>query len=112
MKIRTKGLLLAGSAALIAGLYDAVFGCRHKHYSFPLEPRRKPNTPLVAAAQVTGKYVTCLECGREFPYDWKHMKVLSPRQARQYTAEINARAIRDRCDPHLVSSSYNNARIL
>ena len=25
----------------------------------------------------TGTYVVCLDCGKEFPYDWNAMKVLS-----------------------------------
>ena len=29
-----------------------------------------------AAASVTGTYVVCLDCGREFPYDWKEMKMV------------------------------------
>ncbi len=32
-----------------------------------------------AAASVTGTYVVCLDCGREFPYDWLQMKMLAPK---------------------------------
>jgi hypothetical protein len=28
--------------------------------------------------------VVCLECGKEFPYDWKSMKVLSSASARKH----------------------------
>jgi len=33
--------------------------------------------PPHAAAAVTGTYVVCLDCGREFPYDWAQMKTLA-----------------------------------
>jgi len=60
---------------MIAKLLDAVFGCWHQHYSFPITvrsgSRRSP------AASLTGTYVVCLDCGRELPYDWKAMKIVS-----------------------------------
>jgi hypothetical protein len=28
------------------------------------------------AAAVTGTYVVCLDCGKEFPYDWAEMKMV------------------------------------
>ncbi len=31
-------------------------------------------------ASVTGTYVVCLDCGKELPYDWNSMKVVSARQ--------------------------------
>jgi hypothetical protein len=33
----------------------------------------KRRTP---AASLTGTYVVCLDCGKEFPYDWKAMRVV------------------------------------
>jgi hypothetical protein len=55
-------------------LFDLVFGCSHKRCSFPMSTRgAKRRSP---AASVTGTYVVCLDCGKEFPYDWKAMKVL------------------------------------
>ncbi|HJS99809.1 MAG TPA: hypothetical protein VJ756_12015 [Terriglobales bacterium] len=29
------------------------------------------------AAGLTGTYVVCLDCGKEFAYDWEQMKVVS-----------------------------------
>jgi hypothetical protein len=55
-------------------LYDLVFGCSHLHCSFPITVRGKLRRS--AAASVTGTYVVCLECGKEFPYDWKEMRML------------------------------------
>jgi ribosomal protein S26 len=60
-------------------LFDLVFGCSHKRCSFPLSTRgAKRRSP---AASLTGTYVVCLDCGKEFPYDWKAMKVIRNRSA-------------------------------
>lgn len=59
--------------AMLATLVDVVFGCAHKKYSFPITARRGHRSP---AASVTGTYVVCLDCGREFAYDWEEMKVI------------------------------------
>jgi hypothetical protein len=41
------------------------------------------------AAALTGTYVACLDCGREFPYDWQEMKVItSPERHREHLAEL------------------------
>lgn len=56
-------------------LFDLVFGCWHQRRSFPITVRGKLRRNL-AAASVTGTYVVCLDCGREFPYDWSQMKLL------------------------------------
>jgi hypothetical protein len=60
---------------MIAKLYDAFFGCWHNHYSFPITVR--PGSRRNSAASLTGTYVVCLDCGKEFPYDWHEMKVIS-----------------------------------
>jgi hypothetical protein len=60
-------------------LLDFVFGCSHKRCSFPMTVRgARRRTP---AAALTGTYVVCLDCGKEFPYDWKTMKVVRNREA-------------------------------
>ena len=58
---------------MFAKLFDAVFGCWHSHYSFPITIR--PGSRRSQAASLTGTYVVCLDCGKEFPYDWKTMKL-------------------------------------
>jgi len=59
------------------GLYDLLFGCTHKRCSFPMtvRGRLRRTTP---AASVTGTYVVCLDCGKEFPYDWNEMRLVTP----------------------------------
>ena len=53
---------------------DSLFGCAHGHYSFPITVKKGRRTP---AATVTGTYVVCLDCGKEFAYDWREMKLVS-----------------------------------
>ncbi|MGH9524123.1 MAG: hypothetical protein ACRD3E_16495 [Terriglobales bacterium] len=61
-------------------ILDYLFGCWHKNYSFPITA--KSGKSRNEAASVTGTYVVCLDCGKEFPYDWRAMKVVSmPRKA-------------------------------
>ncbi len=56
---------------------DLMFGCSHKRLGFPITVRGA-NRRRSQAASVTGTYVVCLECGKEFPYDWNQMKLVSP----------------------------------
>ncbi len=55
-------------------LFEMVFGCSHQRCSFPITVRGKLRRS--AAASVTGTYVVCLDCGKEFPYDWNEMKMV------------------------------------
>ena len=60
---------------MIAKMFDAVFGCRHSQYSFPMTIRR--GTRRSSAAATIGTYVVCMDCSKELPYDWQSMKVVS-----------------------------------
>jgi predicted transcriptional regulator len=60
---------------MITTLVDALFGCWHRNYSFPITAKRSARRSPAAA--VTGTYVVCLDCGKEFPYSWQEMKVVS-----------------------------------
>ncbi|HET9742748.1 MAG TPA: hypothetical protein VFQ00_08365 [Terriglobales bacterium] len=46
-------------------------------------------------ASVTGTYVVCLDCGKEFPYDWQEMKLVSatPRKAQVTVMPERARPL-------------------
>ncbi|MGA6980258.1 MAG: hypothetical protein WCC95_16505 [Candidatus Sulfotelmatobacter sp.] len=71
---------------MMAKLFDAMFGCRHARYSFPVTVR---GTARPQAGTLTGTYVVCLECGSEFPYDWQEMKVIhSTAEKREYVASL------------------------
>lgn len=72
---------------MIQRALDFLFGCHHAHYSFPVTIRGRKRRPQAAA--LTGTYVVCLDCGKEFPYDWQQMKVItSPEQHRERMAEL------------------------
>lgn len=59
-------------------LFDLLFGCTHKHLSFPISMRRgRRRSP---AAGRTGTYIVCLDCGKEMPYDWQRMEILEPQE--------------------------------
>ncbi len=76
---------------MIFNLFDMLFGCWHKNYSFPITARaEKRRTP---AACVTGTYVVCLDCGKEFPYDWKAMKLVSSAPVETAPQPIRAEAV-------------------
>jgi RNA polymerase subunit RPABC4/transcription elongation factor Spt4 len=73
---------------MIAKLMDVIFGCRHSRFSFPVTIRGTLRSRPQAAA-LTGTYVACLDCGREFPYDWQDMKVItSPDRHHSNIAEM------------------------
>ena len=59
-------------------MMDAVFGCRHAHYSFPITVRAGARRATPAR---TGTYVVCLDCGREFGYDWQEMRIAESRSS-------------------------------
>ena len=72
---------------MLGKLYDAVFGCKHSRYSFPVSVRKAAYRPQ--AATLTRTYVACLDCGKELPYDWQEMKVItSPEEHRAHLAEL------------------------
>ena len=59
---------------MFARVVDALFCCWHQHYSFPITIKKGSRS---RAAFATGTYVVCLDCGKELPYDWKQMKIVS-----------------------------------
>jgi len=56
--------------------WSRVFACRHKKCT-PLISCR-PGTPRSRVAAMTGTYFICLDCSKEFAYDWDTMKVIDP----------------------------------
>jgi len=56
---------------MLNSLMEVFFGCSHKRTTFPLTPARR-------GANRHGTYVVCLDCGKEFDYDWKEMRIGEP----------------------------------
>ena len=64
-------------------LLKVVFGCAHQRTTFPLTPPRRVGGHASApCATRHGTYVVCLDCGKEFDYDWDEMRVGAPVAAR------------------------------
>lgn len=65
-------------------IFEGLFGCWHRHLTFPLTVRRGTRRPI--AARETGTYVVCLDCGEEFGYDWQHMRIVKEAETRAHAA--------------------------
>lgn len=60
---------------MLHAMMDALFGCGHHRTTFPISPRRKyAGAPPISASR-SDTYVACLDCGKEFTYDWKTMRI-------------------------------------
>jgi len=55
---------------MLASIINALFGCSHKRTTFPITPNRRSTRK--------GTYVVCLDCGQEFDYNWKEMRMTEP----------------------------------
>jgi hypothetical protein len=75
---------------MFRSLYNLFFGCSHQRTTFPLTPMRRNAAP---GATRTGTYVVCLDCGKEFAYNWKEMRLGQPVSSR---APIEAQPTRVR----------------
>jgi len=59
---------------MFGSLLNSLFGCSHQRTTFPLTPGHK----MASATHRHGTYVVCLDCGQEFHYDWKEMRLGEP----------------------------------
>ena len=58
---------------MLQSLLNTLFGCSHHRTTFPQTPARK--AAYQAPMTRNGTYVVCLDCGKEFAYDWNSMRV-------------------------------------
>ena len=58
-------------------ILNTLFGCSHQRRTFPLTPGRK-SAGSPSGATRSAMYVVCLDCGKEFAYDWSQMRVGQP----------------------------------
>ena len=63
---------------MLQTLLNTLFGCSHQRTTFPLTPGRKPAAFPAPGMSRNGTYVACLDCGREFAYNWEQMRVGEP----------------------------------
>ena len=57
---------------MIDSLFNTLFRCSHRRTTFPLTQARK------TGADESEIYVVCLDCGKQFVYDWEHMRIAKP----------------------------------
>ena len=50
---------------MLQSLLNAMFGCSHRRTTFPQTTGRNKNAT----------YVVCLDCGKEFAYNWSEMRL-------------------------------------
>ena len=60
---------------MLQNLFNSFFGCSHQRTTFPLTPSRKNAKYKSASPAPSGTYVVCLDCGKEFAYDWAGMRI-------------------------------------
>ena len=58
---------------MIDTMWNLLFRCQHRRTTFPLTPARpKGAAPSDKHADT---YVVCLDCGKQFVYDWEKMRL-------------------------------------
>ncbi len=57
---------------MIRSLLDFIFCCQHRRTTFP----RTQTIKSGGAEEKT--YVVCLNCGKQFAYDWENMRLGKP----------------------------------
>jgi hypothetical protein len=73
---------------MVKSLVRMIFGCAHSRTTFPLTPTRSYHVPGRAR---NGTYIVCLDCGKEFDYNWQEMRVGTPiREVPAPVAELRA----------------------
>lgn len=58
---------------MLQTILNSLFGCAHNRTTFPLTPSRRGTA--FSSASRNQAYVVCLDCGKEFAYDWQQMRV-------------------------------------
>lgn len=54
---------------------NKMFSCSHHRTTFPLTPSRKNGATQAPASTRNGTYIVCLDCGKEFAYNWSEMRM-------------------------------------
>jgi hypothetical protein len=70
---------------MISRIIQLLFGCSHKRITLPITPKGKSGVP---AGQ---PYVVCLDCGGQFAYDWKEMRMGERINSPESTAEAETK---------------------
>jgi len=54
---------------MLGSIFENLFSCSHRRLTRPITPVGKPGMPGGET------YVVCLECGKQFAYDWNRMRI-------------------------------------
>jgi hypothetical protein len=57
---------------VIHSLLEKLFGCAHDRTTFPITPSRVSG---LSGGARKGTYIVCLDCGKEFDYNWNEMRI-------------------------------------
>jgi hypothetical protein len=57
---------------VIDSIWNLLFRCQHRRTTFPLTRARSKKGDSEKHADT---YVVCLDCGKQFIYDWEHMRL-------------------------------------
>ena len=55
-------------------VFNLLFGCKHRRTTFPMTPVRKKAAGW-RDETLAETYVVCLDCGKQFVYDWENMRL-------------------------------------
>jgi hypothetical protein len=72
---------------MLNNFLNMLLGCSHSRTTFPITPARRAG--FAAPGQRHSTYVVCLDCGKEFGYNWTEMRIGDP-VAAPVTAEAEA----------------------
>jgi hypothetical protein len=62
---------------MLNNFLNLLIGCSHRRTTFPITPARKSGfSPANGPRHST--YVVCLDCGKEFCYNWTEMRIGEP----------------------------------
>ena len=78
---------------MIQSFLNKMLGCSHHNTTFPLTPARKNGAPQAPGVARNGTYIVCLDCGREFDYNWSEMRMGQPVTAHVVTPAARATAL-------------------
>ena len=73
---------------VIDSLFNMLFRCSHRRTTFPLTQARK------TGADASEIYVVCLDCGKQFVYDWEQMRIAKPVDIAAASTSVDAEAPR------------------
>jgi len=75
---------------VIDSIWNVLFGCQHRRKTFPLTPARPKGADPSEKHGET--YVVCLDCGKQFLYDWEKMRLGGPTDISEAAPEVTAPA--------------------